>query len=222
MSLRPNLKEIEQSYISVRKNWKKIDDLLDEEKVGRKDTPFDTVLMENLLTAWDYIDFFIRKKDYSLLSKKGGPDMLEINNRVHYGLDDKLRQEYTKAISATADKFTRQVKPLRKHYSKKTAKKESPSRIAAEIYIAILGSPQLYIEGNHRSGSIVSSWINLVHGRPPFVLTVENALSFFKPAQQIKQFDKSSTWRSLTKLPKYKKSFKEFWVNHCDDRFALK
>ncbi len=221
MPYRPNLKEIEKSYTDVLKNWKEIDDQLDRQKIGRKDTPFDKLLMDNLLSAWDYIDFFIKKRDYSLLSKKGGPDMLEINNRVHYGLDDTLRQEYHKAISATANKFTKQVQPLRNYYRKKTARNASINKIAAEIYIAILGQPLLYIEGNHRSGSIISSWINLVHNRPPFVLTVENAMSFFKPAQQIKEFDKSSSWRSLTKLPKYKKSFKEFWVQHCDERFAV-
>lgn len=45
--------------------------------------------------------------------------MLEINNRVHYGLDTTLRSEYRKAISATAEKFTRHVKPLRSYYRKK-------------------------------------------------------------------------------------------------------
>lgn len=222
MTYRPNLKEIERSYNEVRKNWQAIDDMLDNEKIGRKDTPFDKVLMENLLLAWDYIDFFIRKKDYSLLSRRGGPDMLEINNRVHYGVNDELRQEYHKAISATADKFSMQIKPMRNYYKKKRKNQASIYKIAAEIYISILGQPQLYIEGNHRSGSIVASWINLAHGKPPFVLTAENAVSFFRPAQQIKQFDKSSRWQSLTKLPKYKKSFKEFWVSHCDVRFTLK
>ena len=221
MTYKPTLKEIERSYLDIRNHWQEIDDQLDKEKIGRKDTPFDQGLMDNLLCAWEYLDFFIRKKDYDLLSKKGGPDMLEINNRVHYGLNTTLRSEYRKAISATAEKFTRQVKPLRSYYRKKTKNQVSSTKIAAEIFISIVGQPQLYIEGNHRSGAIVSSWINLVNNHPPFVLTVENAISFFKPAQEIKQFDKTSRWRSLTKLPKYKKSFREFWVNHCNERFVI-
>jgi hypothetical protein len=94
--------------------------------------------------------------------------------------------------------------------------------VAAEIYIAILGMPQLYFEGNHRSGSIVASWVNLVNKKPPFVLTVDNAMAFFKPAQEIKKFNKNSVWRSLTKLPKYKKDFKSFWKNYCDMQFVKK
>lgn len=215
MALRPDLKKIEESYTSVLNNWQKIDDELERSGIGRKDTPFDRMVMANMLSAWEYIDYVIRKKDYDLLSQKGGPDMLEVNHRVHYGLNTELRQEYRKAIDATTEKFTNQVGPLRKYYRKKIKNQASANKIAAGIYIAILGMPQLYIEGNHRAGSVVASWVNLVHNNAPFVLTVDNAISFFAPAQEIKKFDKYSTWRSLTKLPKYKKEFKRFWKDHC-------
>lgn len=220
MPYKPNLKEIEESYSRVLADWQAIDDLLDRQKVGRKDTPFDRKLMENMLVAWEYMDYFIRNKDYSLFSSEGGPHMLEINHRVHYGVDYLQREEYTKAIDATTEKFSRQVGPIRKYYKKKIESKKSIDKIASEIFISILGQPQLYIEGNHRSGSIVASWINLVHNKPPFVLSVDNALAFFQPAQEIKKFNKRSTWRSLTKLPKYKSDFKKFWVNCCDMRFV--
>ncbi|MEE4241228.1 MAG: hypothetical protein V2I36_07165 [Desulfopila sp.] len=222
MPYRPDLKKIEESYAEVLRNWAAIDDELDTLQIGRKDTPFDATVMENMLTAWEYLDYFIRKKDYSLLSAKGGPDMLEINHRVHYGLDNALRAEYHKAIKATAEKFTGQIGPIRKYYRKKSSSGTSVNKMAAEVYIAILGMPQLYIEGNHRSGSIVASWINLIHRKPPFVLSVDNAIAFFRPAQEIKKFNKRSMWRSLTKLPKYRYDFKEFWINNCDANFVRK
>ena len=222
MPYRPNLKEIETSYIKVLRNWEKIDNLLDAHKVGRKDTPFNKPLMDNLLTAWDYIDFFIRKRDYELLSQYGGPDMIEVNNRVHYGEDYLLRDEYSKAIKATTEKFSKQIAPIRKYYKKHIKSERSVNKVAAEVFISIVGQPQLFIEGNHRSGSIISSWINLAHDKPPFVLTVENALTSFEPAQMIKKINKQSTWRSLTKLPKYKADFRKFWKDHCDMRFVLK
>ena len=86
---------------------------MDFEKTGRKDKPFNEALMENLLLAWKYIDSFIKRKDYSLLSIEGGPDMLEVNHRVHYGVDSPLRHAYNKAIEATTEKFSRQVVALR-------------------------------------------------------------------------------------------------------------
>lgn len=148
--------------------------------------------------------------------------MLEVNHRVHYGLNQALRQEYQKAIDATTEKFSKQVPPIREYYKKNMKNNASVDKVAAEIFIAILGTPQLYFEGNHRSGSIVASWINLAHNKPPFVLTVDNAISYFKPAQEIKKFNKRSVWRSVTKLPKYKKDFKLFWTNNCDMQFAKK
>lgn len=222
MVYRPDLNKIEASYTEVLNNWQQIDDELDLLKIGRKDTPFDQSLITNMLTAWEYIDFILSKKHFNLLSAEGGPDMLEINHRVHYGLDYKLREEYIKAIDATTEKFSQQVVPIRKYYKKQTADDFSTYKIAAEIYISILGSPQLFFEGNHRSGSIIASWVNLVNSKPPFVLTVDNAISFFRPAQEIKKFNKRSVWRSVTQLPKYKKDFKRFWKDRCDMYFVKK
>lgn len=222
MSKRPDLKAIEKSYNQVLAHWREIDDQLDALKVGRKDTPFDKMLMDNMLCAWEYLDYFIENKDYSLLSNKGGPAMLEINHRVHYGSDYALRNEYKKALDATTEKFSKQIIPIRKQYKSNNKKKKSIDRLAAEVYVAILGQPQLFIEGNHRSGSIIASWINLAHDKPPFVLTVENAIPFFKPAQEIKKFNKRARWRSLTELPKYKRDFKLFWQSHCNAAFMVK
>ncbi len=222
MPFRPNLKEIESSYTRVMENWESIDDLLEKHKVGRKDTPFNKRLMDNLLLAWDYIDYFIKNEKYELLSQYGGPDMLEINHRVHYGENYILRYEYQKAINATTEKFSKQIPYIRKYYKKHMKGKRTVYKVASEVFIAIVGQPQLFIEGNHRSGSIIASGINMAYDKPPFVLTVENALTFFEPAQVIKKFNKRSKWRSVTKLPKYKVNFSRFWESHCDMQFVLK
>lgn len=217
-----DLKEIEAAYRGVYKHWQQIDDELDRLGIGRKDTPFTTDIMDHMLLAWEYLDHFMKKKPHSLFSNKGGPDLLEINHLVHYGLDWELRHEYRKALEATTEKFSTQIVPIRKYYKKHRETGTSPSKIAAEIYISILGMPQLFVEGNHRSGSVIASWINLVHGLPPFVLDVDNAIAYFSPAQEIKKFNKRSVWRSMTKLPKYKKSFRQFWEKYCDMKYVRK
>jgi hypothetical protein len=222
MTYRPDLHEIEKSYQEVLLHWADIDNQLDKLKIGRKDTPFSQDLMEDMLCAWEYLDYFIQKKKYSLFSREGGPHMLEINHRVHYGLDYDQREEYQKALNATTDKFSKHIVPIRKYYKRETGHRTSVNKIASEIYIAILGQPQLFIEGNHRSGSIIASWINLANDKPPFVLSVENAVAFFQPAQEIKKFNKRALWRSLTKLPKYKKDFKLFWMKHCSMQYVAK
>lgn len=85
MKCRPDLKETEASYSEVLKNGESIDNELETSKIGRKDTPFDKTLMDNMLSAWGYMDVVIRKKEYDLFGERGDPDMLKITHRVHYG-----------------------------------------------------------------------------------------------------------------------------------------
>jgi hypothetical protein len=46
----------------------------------------------------------------------------------------------------------------------------------------VLSYPQLYQEGNHRTGAPIASGILLQSGCPPFVLTRKNAIAYFNPS----------------------------------------
>ena len=59
---------------------------------------------------------------------------------------------------------------------------ESAWSRAAGVYVRMLSKPQLFIEGNHRTGALVMSYILLASGQPPFVLSVENAAAYFEPS----------------------------------------
>jgi hypothetical protein len=93
--------------------------------------------------------------------------------------------------------------------------------MAAEVYVAILTRPQLFIEGNHRTGSLISSWISLYYGFPPFVLSFENALDYFEPSALIKYCADKSSWRGKRMLPKYNALFRDFWERHIDERYVV-
>ncbi|MEE4135709.1 MAG: hypothetical protein V2I32_06510 [Desulforhopalus sp.] len=213
--LRPDLKKIEKSYNRVINNWQQIDDELDERGVGRKDAPFDGTIRDNMLCAWEYMDHLL-KKEVQLLQKNCGHHLLEINHCVHYGEDYVLRAEYRKAMDATAQKFSHLIGPIRNYHAKHMRNASPVMKVGAEVFIAIVGQPQLFIEGNHRSGSVIASWINMYNNKPPFVLSVENAVAYFAPAQEIKKFNNKSLWRSFTELPKYKRAFRDFWEGNCD------
>ena len=204
----------------VEKNWKKIDDELDLTKIGRKDTPFNAVVKENMMSAYGFLDILLQE-GVEPFSKESLEDICELNNLVHYGLNARLRQEYVKAIVANSKKYYRNVDPIIKWYENHMKKEPHPLKTAAEVYVAILGYPQLFIEGNHRTGSLISSWINMHYGYPPFVLSVKNAIPYFRPSAEIKQFADKSTWRGKIRLPKYRKSFKEFWEKNIDWKYVL-
>jgi hypothetical protein len=61
-----------------------------------------------------------------------------------------------------------------------------------------LSIPQLFIEGNHRTGALVMSHVLATEGYPPFVLTVENARGYFDLSSVIAGTRKNSlgmAWR---------------------------
>jgi hypothetical protein len=98
---------------------------------------------------------------------------------------------------------------------------DSPWDRAAGIYVRVLSAPQLYIEGNHRTGALIMSYLLAREGRPPFVLTVDNARAYFDPSSLIKNTRKRS-FAMLFKIPGIRKNFARFLRKQADDRFLLK
>lgn len=216
--VRPDLRKIARAYRQVEAAWDAIDDQLDALKIGRKDTRFDTVVRRRMVSAYKYLDYLLEQRipPFALESLSF---MMELNNRVHYGTNLKLRREYATAIRYTEEKFYRNVSVLLDWHRRHLARGDHPMKMAAEIYVGIIGQPQLFIEGNHRTGSLIASWIDLYHGYAPFVLTPDNAIPYFVPSSEIKMFANRSTWRGMSKLPKYKKSFRRLWERLVDPAY---
>ena len=218
--LKFNLINVEKSLLEVEKNWKKIDDKLDFEKLGRRDI-FDSTVRRRMMDAYTYLDTQLRN-EVEPFSTDGVSEILELNNIIHYGFDLRLRLEYNQAIVANSEKFRDNIVPIEKWYKKHMKGELHPLKVAAEVYVSVLGFPQLFIEGNHRTGNLISNWVSMYYGHPPFVLSVENAIAYFKPSKDIKRFADRSTWRGRARLPKYRACFKKFWEENIDDKYVEK
>ena len=216
--LRFDLGNVEKSLLGVERNWKRIDDRLDFEKLGRRDT-FDSVIRERMMNSYRHLDELLGKR-IEPFSPEGISEILELNNVVLYGFDLRLRLEFNQAIQANSAKFSEYIEPIEKWYKKSMKGEPHPVKAAAEVYVAVLGFPQLFIEGNHRTGNLISNWISMYYGHPPFVLGVESAVAYFEPSKEIKRFADKSTWRGRMRLPKYRKCFKEFWEENSDRKFV--
>jgi Fic family protein len=70
----------------------------------------------------------------------------------------------------------------------------------------VLSEPQLFIEGNHRTGALIMSWLLAREGKPPFVLSVDNAKAYFDPSSIAKSLRKHSL-RMMLSRPKLLKRF---------------
>jgi hypothetical protein len=219
MSCRLDLCEIDGALLEVERAWPRIDAELQRLHIGRKD-PFTAVLRNNMLSAYAYLDELLAR-DIEPFSPTCFDHMLVLNERVHYGTDVALMAEFSTAIASNVEKFNAHIDPIAAWYWRHAGHGDHAHKLAAETYVSIVGQPQLFIEGNHRTGSLIASWINLYAGYPPFVLSVEDAVDYFAPSAAIKQFANRSTWRGRRQLPKYRKSFRAFWEHHVDGKYVL-
>jgi hypothetical protein len=219
VSMRLNLPEIARSLQRVENEWPAIDAALRRSGIGRKD-PFTAMLRENMLSAYAYLDHLLAESIEPFCDAEIG-HMLTLNERVHYGNDRRLITEFARAIEASAKKFYANIEAVQVWHARHARQGDHPNKLAAEAYVSIVGQPQVFIEGNHRTGSLIASWINLHAGYPPFVLSVDNALAYFSSSAEIKQFADRSTWRGRRRLAQYRKSFRTCWEQLVDPKYVL-
>jgi hypothetical protein len=202
---RLDLKAIEQSLRHVQREFPKINELLD----SRRDSMTDDVL-NNMLAGYASVDQAVAD-GVDLFTLRHATALLELNHIVLCGLNEQVRQEYQTHIEAATQRFYEQeafnIDDILRWYYKH--ENESPWKRAAGVYVRILSQPQLYIEGNHRTGALIMSYILVRDGKAPFVLTVDNAKAYFDPSTLFKATTKTTT-TLLTKLPRMKKLFAEF------------
>jgi hypothetical protein len=211
---RLNLQAIEHSLRVVQQGFPKIN----EQLRSRRDSMTDEVL-DNMLSGYHFVDGAIAD-DTDLLDPQYVAGLLELNHIVLCGLDPRSRREHRKHIQATAQQFYTQdgfnIDDLLRWHREHSH--ESAWKRAAGVYVRILSQPQLYIEGNHRTGALVMSYILGMDGKAPFVLTVENALAYFDPSSLIKDTKKTAA-TLLMKLPSMKKRFARFLEGQADVRY---
>jgi len=68
---------------------------------------------------------------------------------------------------------------------------DPPRERAAGAYVMMLSRPQLFIEGNHRTGALVISCLLARAGLPPFVLSPESAGPYFELSTAIRDTAKT-------------------------------
>ena len=82
-------------------------------------------------------------------------------------------------------------------------------RRTAGVYIRMLSDPQLFIEGNHRTGALIMSYLLAREGCAPFVLTDKNAREFFNPSSVFKKTKKRSVLMRI-KMPGLASAFADY------------
>ena len=179
--------------------------------------PFTDEVLQNVLQGYALIDEYVAQ-DVDLFHLQHLNLMLEINATVLCGKDPARRIEFTQHLEATEAHFFNNVeggiKDLYNWYC--AYRSESVWKRAAGVYVRVLSKPQLFIEGNHRSGSLIVSYLLMRAGLPPFVLTLDNAKGYFNPSSVIRNSAKHGV-KSLYELPKIKKKYAAFLEDQSPD-----
>jgi prophage maintenance system killer protein len=208
------LGRIEDELIDVQRHFPAINAVLN---LRRDD--FTDVVRQNMIAAYEFLDAVVQQS-VDLFSDEGLEALLQLNHLVLLGRGYDARA-YGRHISTTRKQFfanfSQYVKPIRQWYRKHGT--ENPYKVAAQVYVGVLSQPQLYQEGNHRTGSLIASGILLQNGCAPFVLTRQNAVAYFNPSSEIKFTDKR-TVRGKLRLPKYRREFRTFLSQNVDPKYV--
>lgn len=213
---RLNLPAIEASLRRVQNEF----DRINQQLSSQRDPLSDTVI-ENLLAGYTYIDVLI-EWNIDVFERGKHKYLLELNNIVLCGPDQTQRAEFNRHIEATKTRFYDEpgggiedlIEWRASHLS------DSVWKLAAGAYVRSLSKPQLFIEGNHRTGTLLASYILLRAGKPPFVLTVENAAAYFEPSTVIRNTSKSGPV-GLFRLPGIKKCFAYFLEQQANPGYLI-
>jgi hypothetical protein len=176
-----NLDAIEASLQNLQAHFPQINKSLK----ARRDS-LDPSIVANMMAGYRFVDQLLAER-VDLLAKGNLKLFLELNALVLFGGDERTRAGAAFQLAASEKRFYDQedggIRDVVEWYDLHRA--NSAWRRAAGVYIAILSEPQLFIEGNHRTGALVMSYILAREGRPPFVLTAENARAYLDPSTLI-------------------------------------
>lgn len=143
-------------------------------------TPLEDKEISNILHGYALIGQWT-SQGVDMLAPGNSPHLLELNACVLCGTDPAERSLFAGHLAATRERFYDQsgggIGSL-VEWNKRHRGEDVWTR-AAGSFLAMIGDPQLFIEGNHRTGVLFISYLLLREGLPPFVLCQENALSFF-------------------------------------------
>ncbi|CAI8738936.1 hypothetical protein [Pseudomonas sp. IT-P176] len=205
------LREVQSRFAELSRHFTEARDPLTDE------------VLHNVLEGYALIDDYVAS-GVDLFDLQQLNLMLEINATVLCGRNPARRREYAQHLAATEEHFFNNVeggiKDLHNWYG--AYRSESVWKRAAGVYVRILSKPQLFIEGNNRSGSLIVSYLLMRAGLPPFVLALDNAEGYFNPSSVIRNSAKHGV-KALYELPKIKKKYAAFLEEQAPDsmRFFL-
>ncbi|MCG8570359.1 MAG: hypothetical protein MJB14_09490 [Spirochaetes bacterium] len=209
-----NLEEIEKSLFSVYKNFDQINSKL---SIKREDMT--ECMVTNIVEAYRFLNQLLRS-NIKIFSKAGLYSLLEFNHIVLCGANFKKKYEYHSHIMATRTKYQKNIVHLFKWYQNEENSLKG-YKLASGFYFRQLSQPQLFIEGNHRTGNLLMNYILLSQNKLPFIIDQHTAHNYFELSGAIKFSDKLNMLDKYFKLPGLGKELSKFLKNNSSDKYIF-
>jgi len=178
-------------------------------------------VIDNMVSGYALVDGLVAA-GVDLFAMGNLKYLLELNATVLCGTDPESRAEYVRHRQTTEDRFYDErdggIQDLMEWYELHA--QDSAWMRAAGVYVRLLSRPQLFVEGNHRTGALAMSYILLREHEPPFVLSPANAAAYFDPGLVIRDTEKQGL-AMLFRSPGVIKRLAGFLVEHADRAYLL-
>ena len=186
--VRLDLQRIEATLTTLQEKFDQI-----SSAAGALRDPMGRHVIDNMLASYSYVEWLV-SEDIDIFAIGHHKHLLELNCLVLCGTDTERRRTYAGHLAATERRFYEEldagIEDVAEWY--RSHAHQSAWDVAAGAYIQILSAPQLFSEGNHRTGALVISYILMRNGEPPFVMSVDNAIDFLAPSGAIRHIRKHS------------------------------
>ncbi len=175
---------------SALRELQKVFPQINRSLLDRRDSLDEEVLL-NMLEGYAFVDRLLSDR-VDIFEIGHSSYWLRLNAIVLCGTEPEKLSRHHQMLEATEARFYEEpgagIGDVMNWYSFNRGK--DVWRCAAGVYNRILSDPQLFIEGNHRTGALIMSYLLAREGQPPFVLTRKNAKGYFDPSSVVKKTKK--------------------------------
>ncbi|TVR91360.1 MAG: hypothetical protein EA428_06070 [Spirochaetaceae bacterium] len=184
----------------------------------RRETLTDA-MVEQIVEAYDFLNTLL-KKDIDLFTPAGLHTLLEINHVVLCGTKRETRTHYYAHLEETRKSFLRQIRPI-KDWVLRKRKESDPYYLATGFYSRMLSRPQLFLEGNHRSGNVILNYLLISKDSPPYIVSSTNARGYFDISGDIKFTENGNYLDTALRMPGHRTRFRAFLAAQVSSKFLL-
>lgn len=209
-----NIETIQSDLYAFQQDFASINDRL---AMRREDIT--DVMVSQIVEAYRFLNDQLRRR-MDLFTPAGLHALLEMNHIVLCGSDPSTRSQYYHHLTQTRASFLKRIRPIKEWVLRKRDG-GNPHKLATGFYTRMLSQPQLFLEGNHRTGNILLNYLLVSKNADPFVVSPETAHMYLDLSGDIKFTNKDNGFDSTMKMPGHSKRFRQFLQEFGNSRYIV-